>query len=73
MKFYDIYGNLVKSIKTRSNNKPLDIAVTRMGNLAYTDCNDRTVNMLKNTEIQETIRLEDWTPLNFVVPTLMTF
>lgn len=64
MRLYDISGNLVKSIKTRSNNRPWDIAVTKRGNLVYTDCNDKTVNMLKNTEIQETIRLQDWKPLN---------
>lgn len=65
MKLYNLQGELVKSIETKSGNKPNDIAVTRGGELIYTDYNDRTVNIIKNTQIEAMIRLRYWMPTNF--------
>ncbi|XP_062598826.1 uncharacterized protein LOC134260271 [Saccostrea cucullata] len=62
MKLYNLQGKLLKSIKTKSGNSPRDIAVTRNGDLLYTDPKRRTINIVKNDQIQEVIRLQRWKP-----------
>ncbi|XP_062619735.1 uncharacterized protein LOC134281277 [Saccostrea cucullata] len=62
MKLYSInQGSLLKSITTKSKNIPSNIAVTKSGDLVYTDY-DRTVNIVKNEKIEELIRLQNWRP-----------
>eukprot|EP00105_Crassostrea_gigas_P002681 XP_011415285.1 PREDICTED: E3 ubiquitin-protein ligase TRIM71 [Crassostrea gigas] len=62
MKLYDLEGKLVKSVRTKSGKLPFDIAVTGSGDLVYTDESDKTVNIVKNTEIQTMITIQEWTP-----------
>ncbi|XP_062619824.1 E3 ubiquitin-protein ligase TRIM71-like [Saccostrea cucullata] len=63
MKLYSInQGSLLKSIITKSGGWLSDIAVTKSGDLVYTDHIDRTVNIVKNEKIEEVIRLQNWRP-----------
>ncbi|XP_056015503.1 tripartite motif-containing protein 3-like [Ostrea edulis] len=62
MKLYDIRGKLLKSSKSKSGNSPEDIDVTSDGELVYTDREARTVNIVKNKQMKEVIRLQEWKP-----------
>ncbi|XP_062593927.1 E3 ubiquitin-protein ligase TRIM36-like, partial [Saccostrea cucullata] len=63
MKLFSIdQGSLLKSITTKSGDWPEDIAVTKSGNLVYSDISDETVNIAKNEKIEEVIKLQNWGP-----------
>ncbi|XP_056004220.1 uncharacterized protein LOC130049992 [Ostrea edulis] len=60
MKLLNLQSELLTSIQTKSGIPPSDIAVTRDGDLVYTDY--RTVNLIKNKQIQTVITLQGWYP-----------
>ncbi|XP_048750720.2 uncharacterized protein LOC125662514 [Ostrea edulis] len=62
MKLFNLQGKLLTSIQTESGYTPQDIAVTRAGDLIFTD--DKTVNLYKNKQLQTVITLQGWEPLN---------
>ncbi|XP_056007611.1 E3 ubiquitin-protein ligase TRIM36-like [Ostrea edulis] len=62
MKLLNLQSKLLTSIKTKSGNRPRDIAVTRDGDLVYTDYDDNTINLIKNKQIQTVITLQGWRP-----------
>lgn len=59
IKLYNIQGELLDSIKTRSSNVPSDIALSVSEDLDYTDYYDISVNVIKGNWIEEVIIL--WT------------
>ncbi|XP_048750706.2 uncharacterized protein LOC125662505 [Ostrea edulis] len=62
MKLLNLHGKLLASIQTESGYIPGDIAVTRDGDLVYTDNENKSVNLVKNKRIQTVITLQGWTP-----------
>ncbi|XP_048748662.2 E3 ubiquitin-protein ligase TRIM71-like [Ostrea edulis] len=62
MKLFNLQSKLLTSIQTKSGNKPADIAVTRDGYLVYTDDINKTVNLVKNKQIETIITLHGWVP-----------
>ncbi|XP_061169379.1 protein lin-41-like [Saccostrea echinata] len=62
MKLYNIHGILLKSIATKSGERPHDITLTGNGDLLYTDAETKTVNRVKNKETEEVITLKEWKP-----------
>lgn len=64
MKLHNHKKELLESIKTKSENKPWDLAVTKTGDLLYTDPWDSSVNRVTNKEIQPLIRFRGWIPRN---------
>ncbi|XP_048752697.2 tripartite motif containing 13-like [Ostrea edulis] len=62
MKLLNLQSKLLTSIQTKSGIPPRDIAVTRDGDLVYTDDSNNTVNLIKNKQIQTVITLQGWRP-----------
>ncbi|XP_034327527.2 tripartite motif-containing protein 2-like [Magallana gigas] len=63
IRLYNLQGEQVNSVKTKSGNRPEDIAVDHGGDLIYIDYKDRTVNIVQNTLTDCTyIRLQGWSP-----------
>ena len=62
MKLFDLQGKLVKSVRTKSGNKVMDIAVTRGGYLVYTDYKHKSINIVTDEQIQQLVKLQGWKP-----------
>jgi hypothetical protein len=62
MKLLNLRGKQQTSIQTKSGGVPGDIAVTRDGDLVYTDPNNKTVNLVKNNQTRTVITLQGWVP-----------
>ena len=63
MSLYNLQGELLRFIQTKSKNGAWNIAVTQDKNLIYTDYGDRSVNLVRGTQIQKLITLKGWAPL----------
>eukprot|EP00105_Crassostrea_gigas_P032923 XP_011456127.1 PREDICTED: uncharacterized protein LOC105348425 isoform X1 [Crassostrea gigas] len=66
MKLFNLRGNHEKSMDTTSGVAPLDITVTKCGDLVYVDYRKGTVNIIKGTPTsdQVIIRRNKWKPRN---------
>ncbi|XP_052707159.1 uncharacterized protein LOC128182520 [Crassostrea angulata] len=62
LRLFNLQGELVRSTQTTPGGRASDIAATESGNLVYIGGMDRTVKILKNTEIQTVITLQEWSP-----------
>nr|XP_022293786.1 uncharacterized protein LOC111104232 [Crassostrea virginica] len=62
LRLYNLQGELLRSVQTKSGNVPEDIAVTRSGDLVYTDWMDRSINLMIGTPIKRLIKLRGWRP-----------
>ena len=67
IKCFKTQGILQKTIKTKSRERPNDIAVYSDGALVYSDWKTSTVYKVENDQAEEIIRLEGWTPANLCV------
>ena len=72
MKLYNLKGELIKLVQTKSGNAPKDIAVSS-GHLVYTDYDDNSINLVndaqslsklfgKKSNIEKLITLRGWRP-----------
>ena len=68
MSLYNLQGDLLESISTKSLNEPYDLTVSQSGELVYTDFKDGSVNIIKNGQIEPVIRriglIFRWKPMN---------
>ncbi|XP_078321294.1 uncharacterized protein LOC144621587 [Crassostrea virginica] len=62
MKLYNLKGEVLKSVQTKSGTAPTDIAVTRSGGLVYADPGNSSINLMSGTQIQTLITLRGWKP-----------
>lgn len=67
MKLYNLQGEQLKSIKSKSENMPWDIAVTKSRDLIYTDFSNRSVNLIRKSEIQKISTLRGWGPIRVCI------
>nr|XP_022300785.1 uncharacterized protein LOC111108988 [Crassostrea virginica] len=50
-------GELMRSVQTKSRHEPSDIAVTRSGDLAYTDPEDGSINLVRGRKVKRLIKV----------------
>ena len=65
MKLYNLREEILRSVTTKSENGPEDIAMTRRGDLLYSDYNDTSINLVSGTQIHMLIIVRELRPLSF--------
>lgn len=63
LRLYNLRSEEENFVQTASGNRPDDIAVTEKGHLVYIDSNDRTVNIVKGTQLRRVNRPRGWIPM----------
>ena len=53
---------MINSVRTKTGNKPVGIAVTKNKNLVYTDHKDKSIVLPRDSESETLITLRDWKP-----------
>ncbi|XP_078331651.1 uncharacterized protein LOC111101564 [Crassostrea virginica] len=69
LRLYNLQGELLRYVQTKAGKYPRDIAVTQSGDLMYTDYEDRSINIVSDTQIQTLIRLRGWRPCFLCIST----
>ena len=64
MRLYNLQGESMRSVQTKSGNWPGDIAVTLSGHLVYADYKDKSINQVIGTKIQALVKKMKWRPYN---------
>ncbi|XP_052679808.1 uncharacterized protein LOC128160519 [Crassostrea angulata] len=62
IKCFNIKSFLLHTIKSKSGKWPNDLALDKEGNLLFSEGTRRTVNIIKNGESEELIRVQGWMP-----------
>ena len=62
LNLYNLQGEVLRSVQTKSGNRPEGIAVTRSWDLVYADYEDRSVNLVSGTQMEPLITLQRWKP-----------
>ncbi|XP_065929363.1 uncharacterized protein [Magallana gigas] len=62
IKCFNMKGELLHTVSNKSEQRPIDIAVDRDGNLLFIDGKSGTVNKVNNGQTEELIRLQGWKP-----------
>nr|XP_022301632.1 uncharacterized protein LOC111109702 [Crassostrea virginica] len=66
LRLYNLQGELMRYVQTKSGNVPHDVAVTRSGGLVYTDPGDRSINLMRVTQrkkrVNKLVTLRGWRP-----------
>ena len=57
VRLYNLKGKLLKTVRTKSRNCPLDIAVTRSEDLVYTDFEDSSIKLVRGNQTWTLITL----------------
>lgn len=63
LRLYKLDGKLVNIVQTKSGKVPFGISIIRFGDLVYVDNYDRSLNIVKGTEVHTMIKLQEWRPL----------
>ena len=63
LRLSNLQGELLRSVQTKSEDYPWDIAVTRGGRLVFADYHNSSINLVRDTHIQRLITLRRWQPL----------
>ena len=62
MRLYHLQSELLESVQSKSGKTSGDIAVTRSGVLVYADLGEKSINLVRGTQIQTLITRWGWKP-----------